>query len=162
MDSPSTRPEPSRRLPRRIRTVWRLEAAGRWGGIALGALVIATALGDDLPAPLPSLLWIVPLAGALLELTVIPELRWRRWRFEVRDEELDLRRGTFTVVRTLVPMARVQHVDTRRGLLDQALGLTGVVVHTAAGTTAIPGLLDHDALDLRDRIATLARTPDEL
>lgn len=158
----SSRPEPSRRLPRQIRTLWRMEAALRWGGVAVGALVLGGAVGDELPGPLPTLLWLVPLLGAAVELSVIPELRWRRWRYEVRDEEIDLRHGTFTVVRTLVPMARVQHVDTRQGVLEQSMDLAGVVIHTAAGTTGIPGLLEGDAFDLRDQIATLARAPDEL
>jgi uncharacterized protein len=93
---------------------------------------------------------------------LVPELRWRRWRYEVRDEEIDLRHGTVTVTRTLVPMLRVQHVDTTRGPLDQVLGLATVVVHTAAGATTIPALGEGDAERLRDRIAALARTPDEL
>jgi uncharacterized protein len=162
MDPSPAQPEPSRRLPPRIRTLWRLEAAARWGGVAIAVLVLRDAVGDDLPSPLPTLLWVVPLLGVLLELSVIPELRWRRWRYEVRDQEIDLRHGTFTLTRTLVPMARVQHVDTRQGLLEQALHLTGVVFHTAAGATAIPGLLEAEALEVRDRIATLARAPDEL
>ena len=66
------------------------------------------------------------------------------------------------MVRTLVPMARVQHVDTRRGVLEQSLGVATVVFHTAAGTNAIPALLAREATEVRDRIATLARTPDEL
>ena len=73
-------------------------------------------------------------------IVVVPELRWARWRYEVRDEEIDLRHGTVRITRTLVPMLRVQHVDTTQGPLDQALGLATVVVHTAAGTTTIPAL----------------------
>jgi membrane protein YdbS with pleckstrin-like domain len=93
---------------------------------------------------------------------VIPELRWRRWRYEVRDEELDIRRGAFKVTRTLVPMLRVQHVETTRGLLEQLFGLSTVVVHTAAGETTIPALSEGDADRLRDRIAVLGRRPDDV
>ena len=66
------------------------------------------------------------------------------------------------ITRTLVPMLRVQHVDTTRGPLDQLLGLATVVVHTAAGATTIPALETAEAGQLRDRIAALARTADEL
>ena len=58
-----------------------------------------------------------PLAWSALVavgVVVVPELRWRRWRWEVRD-----RRSTCAtarcVTRTLVPMLRVQHVDTTQG-----------------------------------------------
>ena len=93
---------------------------------------------------------------------MVPELRWRRWRWEVREHEIDIRHGTLAVTRTLVPMLRVQHVDTTRGLLQQWLGLATVVFHTAAGANEIPALTVAEAGHVRDRIAELARTADEL
>ena len=59
-------------------------------------------------------------------------------------------------------MLRVQHVDTKRDLLQQWLGLATVVFHTAAGANQIPALPVAEAGDVRDRIAALARTADEL
>jgi uncharacterized protein len=92
----------------------------------------------------------------------VPELRWRRWRWEVREHEIDIRHGTFAITRTLVPMLRVQHVDTRRDPLKQLLGLATVVFHTAAGENRIPALPLEEADRVRERIAALARTADEL
>ena len=83
---------------------------------------------------------LVPIFVLVIGVGVVPELRWSRWRYEVRDEEIDLRHGTLRITRTLVPMLRVQHVDTTQGPIDQALGLATVVVHTAAGATTIPAL----------------------
>ncbi len=94
------------------------------------ALVVAGIAPDAPGGPLWALLPIVVFA---IGVVAIPELRWSRWRYEIRDEEIDLRHGTVTVTRTLIPMLRVQHVDTTRGPLDQLLGLATVVVHTAAG-----------------------------
>ena len=99
------------------------------------------------------------LAAALLAGTpLVPELRWRRWRWEVREHEIDLQRGILVVRRTLIPMARVQHVETERGVIGQALGLSTVEIHTAAGSHSIPLLTDDDAGQIRARIAELART----
>jgi uncharacterized protein len=92
----------------------------------------------------------------------LPLLRWRSWRYEVRDEELDLLRGAVVVRRTLIPMTRIQHVDTTRNLVGDMFGLTSVVVHTAAGSNDIPALRPAEAEAIRDRIAQLARRPDEL
>jgi membrane protein YdbS with pleckstrin-like domain len=75
---------------------------------------------------------------------------------------VDIRRGTLTITRTLVPMLRVQHVDTRRDVLEQLLGLATVVFHTAAGENRIPALPLAEAGLVRERIAELARTADEL
>src|SRR3954469_1290032 len=149
-------PEPSRRLAPTARWLWRAQ-----GLLAtVGALVAAGVLMAQAPG---GAVWILlPLVVAAVGVIAVPELRWRRWRYEIRDEEIDLRHGTVRITRTLVPMLRVQHVDTTQGPIDQALGLATVVVHTAAGTTTIPALDALHAGQLRDRIAALARTADEL
>jgi membrane protein YdbS with pleckstrin-like domain len=56
----------------------------------------------------------------------------------------------------------VQHVDTRRGPLQRRLGLSTVVFYTAAGPNEIPQLAKDTAAEVRDRIAELTRTADEL
>jgi membrane protein YdbS with pleckstrin-like domain len=149
-------PEPSRRLAPTARWLWRAQG--------LLATVVALIAGSGLSSGAPGgALWmLLPVVVLAVGVVAVPELRWRRWRYEVRDEEIDLRHGTLRITRTLVPMLRVQHVDTTQGPLDQALGLATVVVHTAAGATAIPALEAAQAARLRDQIAVLARTPDEL
>jgi uncharacterized protein len=148
-------PEPSRRLAPTARWLWRAQ-----GLISTVAAVIAAGV---LQSATGSAAWmLLPLGVAAVGVVAVPELRWRRWRYEVRDEEIDLQHGTVRITRTLVPMLRVQHVDTTQGPLDQALGLATVVVHTAAGATTIPALEEAHAGRLRDHIATLARTADEL
>jgi len=149
-------PEPSRHLSPTARWLWRAQGLIT----AFVALVATGTLRSELPGG--SIWLLLPVAAFLIGVVAVPELRWRRWRYEVRDEEIDLRHGTLTITRTLIPMLRVQHVDTTRGLLDQVLGLATVVVHTAAGETTIPALEEHEAGQLRDHIATLARTADEL
>ena len=149
-------PEPSRRLAPTARWLWRAQ-----GLIAtVVALIAAGVLSAN--APGGGLWMLLPLVVAGVGVLAVPELRWRRWRYEIRDEEIDLRHGTVRITRTLVPMLRVQHVDTTQGPIDQALGLATVVVHTAAGATTIPALEEAHAGRLRDRIAALARTSDEL
>ena len=148
-------PEPSRRLASTARWLWRAQGLG----VTVAALIAAGVLSEQVGGAVWMLL---PVVVAIVAIGLVPELRWARWRYEVRDEEIDLRHGTVRITRTLVPMLRVQHVDTTQGPLDQALGLATVVVHTAAGTTTIPALTEGDAGRLRDRIAALARTADEL
>jgi uncharacterized protein len=150
-------PEPSRTLAREARWVWRGEQLLGWGV----AVVIAQFVAAQLDGVLATLLRVVPIVGLLVCVVLVPWLRWRRWRWEVRPEAIDIRHGTFTIRRTLVPMLRVQHVDTRRNPVEQSLDLATVVVHTAAGAHTIPLLRVTDAAEVRDRIAELARTADE-
>jgi uncharacterized protein len=117
---------------------------------------------SDVPAVLVVLTWASALAVVAVGGVALPILRWRRWRYEVRDEEIDLLRGALVVRRTLIPMTRVQHVDTQRTVVSDLFGLRSVTVHTAAGSHSIPALHPDEAGAIRDRIALLAREPDEL
>jgi uncharacterized protein len=146
----SSRP-PARRLAPRAPWAWRIGQAGVWAGVWLVVAVIGMIAG----APW----WVFAVPGVVLvaAVSVIPPLRWSRWRWDVRTDGIDIRHGTFTIKRTLVPWVRVQHVDTRQGVLEQRLKLVSVVVYTAAGGFVIPLLDEPHAAELRDRVAELAR-----
>ena len=151
-------PEPSQTLAPAARKLWRLE-----GGVGTLVALVPAILVQLLAGGMWALLaWVALALFALFTIVLVPGVRWRRWRWEVREHEIDLRHGTWEVIRTLVPMARVQHVTTRRDPFQQALDLATVVVHTAAGANEIPALTVAEAARVRDRIAELARTPDEL
>ena len=132
--------------------MWR----ARWARHLLVALIAAGAVTyffDGLPQ---TLVWVLP-ALALLGMLVVPGLRWRRWRWAVRETEIDTLAGVLVVRRTLIPIARVQHVETTKGVLERSLGLATVAIYTAAGGHAIPLLLEADAAHVRLRIGELAR-----
>ena len=90
---------------------------------------------------------------------VLAVLRYRVWRFEVREDSLYLERGVLTRVRTVVPFVRIQHVDTSRSPVERLIGLASTVVYTAGSRGAdvsVPGLDPDDADDLRERLKRLA------
>ncbi|MFC4449934.1 PH domain-containing protein [Halorussus aquaticus] len=98
-------------------------------------------------------------AVALALGAVFAVLRYRVWRFEVREDDLYLERGVLTRVNTVVPFVRVQHVDTQRGPVERTLGLASVVVYTAGSRGAdvtIPGLTPERADDLQEQLRRLA------
>ena len=92
---------------------------------------------------------------------LIPKLRYRRWRYEIFEQEIYIQHGILIVTRTIIPMIRVQHVDTEQGPILKKYGLATVSISTAATTHEIPALLEEDASDLRDRISTLARVDED-
>ncbi|WP_119069724.1 PH domain-containing protein [Rubrobacter indicoceani] len=155
--------EPSERLDPRARTVWRINNA-LWAAPIVGAGCLVAFFVRLGGAPL--YLWTLPvvavLAVAVVSIFVTPALRWRRWRYEIRPDEVDLQRGIFFVTRTLVPLARIQHVDTQNGPLQRHYGLATVVFYTAAGANQIPELSAPVAADVRERIAALTKDQDEL
>ena len=86
-------------------------------------------------------------------------LRYRVWSFRVREDALYLERGVLTHVKTVAPHVRIQHVDTSRGPLERALGLSTLVVYTAGSRGAdvsIPGLGTDEAADLQQRVKEMA------
>ncbi|NLT05654.1 MAG: PH domain-containing protein [Solirubrobacterales bacterium] len=156
-------PEPDQRLPAQARTLFALQATAGAAPLVLLALGARMAL-DSAGAPGWTGVAVLALAAlaAVAMVAVEPRLRWRNWRYALREEEIDLRRGVLVVTRTLIPTIRVQHVDTQRTWLSDRLGLRAVVVHTAGGSHRIPALRPDTATAIRDRIAELARRPDDV
>jgi uncharacterized protein len=150
---------PQRRLGSSARGLWRLEGLGT---TVVAVIAAAVATGFVEAGWFSALAWAAVALVAAGAVGIAPELRWRRWRWDVGEDDVEIRSGTFTVTHTVVPLRRVQHVDTHQGLLEQALGLATVALHTAAGTNRIPALHESDAAAVRDRIAALTRTADEL
>jgi hypothetical protein len=153
-------PDPQQRLPEAAVGLWRLVLGLSSAGAFVGSLALAP-LADEIGLPV----WLAPAAVAVLgaaAVMVIPRVRWRRWRYEVRDDEIDLRAGLWTIRRTLVPIRRVQHVDTESSPLQTFYDLATVRFYTAAGATEIPALRRDEAERVRTRIAALARTRDDV
>ena len=151
------------RLTPRVRVVWLALALAR--GAVVGGLLVGGAIAlsrtdavDSLPVAL------VPVAATIAVSLAVGRVlvAWRRygvWRFELRDDDLYIKRGVFTRTTTVVPFVRVQHVDSRRSPLERALGLATVVVYTAGSRSsdvAIPGLTPTRAEALQESLRRLA------
>jgi membrane protein YdbS with pleckstrin-like domain len=142
--------EPSQPLPRQALSYWRTQSIATAVAVAIAVMAVFGGL------------WAAAALVAGLALAIAgPMVLWRRWRYEIRPEEIDLRHGLFTVRRTLVPIRRVQHVDTETGPLQGMFELATVSFHTAAGSTKIPALLRGEAETVRRRVAELTRTRDD-
>ena len=145
-----------RRLEPAAVTMWRLESLWRAAVIAVPA--VALELTVDLPLP-RGLIGGAIAAVAVVWALLVPPLRYRSWRFALREEDLYLERGVLIRTASIVPHARIQHVDTRHSPIDRWLGLSTVVVYTAGTRGAvveIPGLAAREAEELRDRLAALS------
>jgi uncharacterized protein len=98
--------------------------------------------------------------GAVIAL---PPLRFKAWGFAVRDTDLYLRHGILFRTTSIVPHARIQHVDTRHGPIDRWLGLATLVVFTAGtrgAIVSIPALAMDTAESIRDQLAELSGAGD--
>ncbi len=87
----------------------------------------------------------------------LPKIRWKRWKYDVNERGIDMQRGIIVTKRTVVPINRIQHVDTRQGPLYRTYGLSSISLSTAATTHEIPALDENTATELREIISELVR-----
>lgn len=141
-------------------TLWRL-------GWFLRAATLLVALGAAealFRVPGPIVVAALALAAVLaVTAVVLPPAQHRAWGYRLGETDLFLRHGVFYRTTTIVPHARIQHVDTRHGPVDRRLGLADVVVYTAGTRGAIitiPALAAASAERLRDRLIALSGAGD--
>lgn len=106
-------------------------------------------------------LWFLVVLNTILQFTLIPYIRWKKWRYSLDEKEIQLRRGVLVTTNSLVPVRRVQHVDTRQGPMENIFDLATVAISTAATTHIIPLLDENKAEEVRDEISKYARLTDE-
>jgi uncharacterized protein len=151
----------------------RLDLAGPWRRVSpkyvavevVSAVVSSVVL---LAVPIVMLLigvswaWILVLAAAILAVTllIVAPRRARAYGYRLREDDLLFRRGIMFQRFVSVPYGRMQLIDVNRGPLARVLGLADLRFVTAAAATgvSIPGLVDGDAEELRDRLVALAES----
>jgi membrane protein YdbS with pleckstrin-like domain len=151
---------PNQQIDPRAISLWRVQglfAPLFWGGAGAVALVLMQRSTTFVPTWFIAAFVGLVLSYAAFRVLVVPAWRWRYWRYEVDDCELYLQHGFLVIRRTVIPLLRIQHVDTTQGPVSKHFGLSAVRVSTAASAHEIPALADEVADNLRDRISQLAR-----
>ncbi|RNL85103.1 hypothetical protein EFW17_09890 [Halostreptopolyspora alba] len=126
----------------------------------LGALVwgVVSAAWSWVPDWLLERAWWIPViyAGyALVKTVVAPRWRYRVHRWEVTSDVVYTRTGWLSRTWQLVPVSRVQTVDTTQGWLERAFRLATLRVRTAsyAGSSTIEGLDADEARRVSEELA---------
>ena len=92
---------------------------------------------------------------AIVMILLLPHRKYRRWGYDMGDEQLRVLRGFLWRTDTIVPFNRIQHIDVAQGPLQRAYGLSTLIVHTAGTHNSIvtlPGLATADAEAMRETI----------
>ena len=139
-----------------VKSVWMIKSALVWGILFLGsgAMDLARLLVGEGWYPAGVLTGTILLIGTLWTI-LIPRLRYRFWRYELRTEELELIRGIWRRVITIVPLKRIQHLDVSQDVIERNFELGRLVVHTAGTRSSdviVPGLQYTEATRLRDEV----------
>ena len=139
----------------RARTLW--AATGAVVGGVLAALISALAVAGEI--------WpvaVVVLPAGVVAGVLFGRAAWRHRTWALAPRALELRRGVVVHRATTVPYERIQQIDLERGPIERLLGLSQLVVRTAAATTdaKLYGLSPGDADALRQRLLDLAGIDD--
>lgn len=139
-----------------VKSVWMIKSALVWGILLLGSgtMDLARLLVGEGWFPAGVLTGTILLVGTLWTV-LIPRLRYRFWRYELRTEELELIRGIWRRVITIVPLKRIQHLDVSQDIIERNFELGRLVVHTAGTRSSdviVPGLQYTEATRLRDEV----------
>ncbi len=160
--------QPANKLDQRITRVWRIHE-----GIALVVIALIAAcvvggmyVGGVFASNFAVAFWVSFVAIAvtlvqLIEFAVVPSIRYARWRYEVTNTDVVLKHGIVVVKTVVIPLVRVQHVETKQGPILKGCGLSSVTISTAGDSFEIPGLGSSEAERLRDQVAVLARIAQE-
>jgi membrane protein YdbS with pleckstrin-like domain len=101
-------------------------------------------------------LTLIPVALlAAMVILLLPDRIYRRWGYDMGDEQLRVLRGFLWRTDTIVPFNRIQHIDVAQGPLQRLFGLSTLIVHTAGTHNSIvtlPGLATADAENMRETI----------
>ncbi|MGE7880197.1 PH domain-containing protein [Peribacillus muralis] len=154
--------EPENRISNKALTVWKISGiiscSITW--IIVIAVLVLTIL-FDWPYWIIGALSILSIIQSYLSIFLMPLVKWKRWRYEVRNTDIDIQSGIFVIKRTLIPMIRVQHVETKQGPLLRKYALASVEISTAATMHVIPALDLAEADELRRYISRMASVEEE-
>ncbi|MGM0436102.1 MAG: PH domain-containing protein [Bacillota bacterium] len=153
---------PKERLHPKAIWAWRIKGAVYF--LIYSVLVAAffiTRIFVSLPLQIGFTLLGIALFLGVIQILIIPKLRMIYWGYEIKDNEIDIQHGIIVVKRTLIPMARIQHVDTEHGPIMRQFKLATLNIATAGTEHKIPALDFETARMLRKKISSLAALSDD-
>ncbi len=107
-----------------------------FAGVLCAGLFIIPSYGYD-----DTLLRLLPAAGivvlAVLWAGLAPAVRFRRYKYRITDDRIEIIEGILYIRRTIVPIDRIHQIDIVRGPLDSRFGLAKVTVTTAGATASM-------------------------
>jgi membrane protein YdbS with pleckstrin-like domain len=149
---------PAHRVSPRARRWWALRSGLTTLAVGVPQVVLAVVLPAY--AALMLLTGVLTIIVGVAHLLVVPRVRYALHRWEVTDDAVHTLAGWLRLEWRIAPISRVQTVDTDRGPLQRAFGLSSVTVTTASssGALTIDGLDADDAVALADRLTRVTET----
>lgn len=85
-------------------------------------------------------------------LLIWPAVYYARYRYRIKEDRIDIRRGVFVVRHTVVPTERIHQLEVARGPINNLFGLADVTMTTAGGIATIQYLDKEVATKIADSL----------
>jgi membrane protein YdbS with pleckstrin-like domain len=124
----------------------------------LGVIAVALAADTILQTAIGLMMGVVTVPVVLLlayPVLAAPGRHYRAWGYRIDAEELHIAQGVWTRTETVVPLARVQHIDVSQGPIERRFDVCRLVLHTAGtmhSRVVLPGLSRATAEAVRDEV----------
>ncbi|MBC1975000.1 PH domain-containing protein [Listeria booriae] len=152
----------AQKLPEEIKKVWRQTyfiTIGIFSAVSIGLSILFYAI--DISFWWSLIGYGVTVLYFVLTLFVIVPFRWARWSYQIRHDEIEIQHGIIFRSRVLIPMIRVQHVETEQGPLLRRQKLVRVSISTAATVHHIEAVRAQESDTLRHHILELVKVAKE-
>jgi hypothetical protein len=86
-----------------------------------------------------------------------PVITYRKYRYDIKDDELIIQQGVFINKTSIIPFTRIQNVETTVGPIMKRYGLKTVDITTAGGGASIHLIDDDEAEQIKHDIAQVVK-----
>lgn len=73
----------------------------------------------------------------LFNLFFIPTLRYKRYKYIITDDKIEIIEGAIFIEKTIVPIERIHQISVKQGPINRIYGLSKVTVSTAGSNAEI-------------------------
>lgn len=93
----------------------------------------------------------------IIEITFLSKFTIQNWRYHVDSQYVRLKNGKFFLNYQIIPMTKIQFVETKQGPVLRKYQLYELSIGTMGSEHTIPGLPEEIALQLREEISQYAK-----
>ena len=80
---------------------------------------------------------IICLILLLFNLFFVPNLRYKRYRYIITDDRIEIIEGAIFIEKTIIPIERIHQIAVKQGPINRIYGLSKVTVSTAGSNADI-------------------------
>ena len=153
-------PEPQKKISKKAINVWRITdlIQNLIGLIIIGSLIFSFHYFNWLNW-IGILLYVLLGIGFLVmiyELTIRPVLLQKTWRYDIDENYIQLKHGFINKHSLIIPMSRVEYVNTNQGPILRYYNLSVLTIGTITSANKIPAIPMQEAEEIRELIIHLA------